>query len=70
MVQPVTLDMEDKSLADCFHTLIVPELYEVTVDGFEILKHVNNDVVCVLVVVLCTTYKTFIIKICRVYHHV
>ena len=34
-VHPATLDMEDKSLIDCLHTLIMARSNKVTVDGFE-----------------------------------
>ena len=33
-VHLVTLDMEDQSLVDCRHTLIMAKSDEVTVDGF------------------------------------
>ena len=34
-MHPATLDMEDQSLVDCLHTLIMAKSNEVTVDGFE-----------------------------------
>ena len=32
---PETLDMEDKSLVDCLHTLIMARSNKVTIDGFK-----------------------------------
>ena len=47
-VHPATLDMEDQSLVDCLHTLIMAKSNEVTVDGFEIeeLDFIINSIAC------------------------
>ena len=34
-MHPATLNMENKFLVDCLHTLILTKSNEVTVDGFE-----------------------------------
>ena len=34
-MHPATLDMEDQSLVNCLHTLMMAKSHEVTVDGFE-----------------------------------
>ena len=43
-----TLDMEDQSIVDCLHTLIMAKLNEVTVDGFEMeeLYFIINSIAC------------------------
>ena len=47
-VNPATLDMEDQSLVDCLHTLIMAKSDEVTVDGFEMeeLDLIINSIAC------------------------
>ena len=47
-VHPATLDMEDQSLVDCLHTLIMAKSDEVTVDGFEMeeLDFIINSIAC------------------------
>ena len=47
-VQPTTLDMEDQSLVDCLHKLIMAKSNEVTVDGFEMkeLDFIINSIAC------------------------
>ena len=40
--------MEDQSLVDCLHTLIITKLNKVTVDGFEMaeLGFIINSIAC------------------------
>ena len=47
-VHAATLDMEDDSLVDCLHTLIMGKSNEVTVDGFEReeLDFIINSIAC------------------------
>ena len=47
-VHPATLDMEDRSLVDCLHTLIMAKSNQVTVDGFEMeeLDFIINSIAC------------------------
>ena len=47
-VHPATLDMEDQSLVNCLHTLIMAKSNEVTVDGFEMeeLNCIINSIAC------------------------
>ena len=47
-VHPATLDMEDQSLVDCLHTLIMAKSDKVTVDGFEMeeLDFIINSIAC------------------------
>ena len=47
-VHPATLDMDDQSLVDCLHTLIMAKSDEVTVDGFEMedLDFIINSIAC------------------------
>ena len=43
-VHPTTLDMEDKSLVDCLHTLFMTKSNKITIHGFEIkeLDFIND----------------------------
>ena len=47
-VHPATLDMENQSLVDCLHTLIMAKSDEVIVDGFEMeeLDFIINSIAC------------------------
>ena len=58
-VPPATLDMENSSLVDCLHTLIMARSNEVTVDGFE-MEELGMSI----------TYIAFIHNMNRVYHYV
>ena len=47
-VHTATLDMEDQSLVDCLHTLIMAKSNEVTVEGSEMeeLDFIINSIAC------------------------
>ena len=47
-MHPATLDMEDPSLVDCLHMLIMAKSDEVTVDGFDMegLDFIINSIAC------------------------
>ena len=47
-VHPSPLNMEDKSLVDCLHTVMLAKSNEVTVNGFEMkeLDFMINSIAC------------------------